>query len=497
MPTFIHNGQDTVETLMQRYAIDPAHAQHVARLATGIFDLFQPVHRLSTRSRELLSAGALLHHVGRAVDESAQHLAGRDILIASSLQSFDPVERAILACMVAFHRKTVDAGKEPLMQALSDAQQQQTLALSALLRVADGLDDSLTQTTELEECTPVEDGESEALELRVCGPYSHEDAARALKKADLWDMLFPTLHIRARMTRPGITLGDTLGDAGQRLLRYQVDQLSTGEWRVVDGELPHPGQVHRLRTTVRRLRSTLRVFKPYYKSKAVQPISDGLRALAAALGPAREQDVTLKALRSYQQAVDEATRANLQPMLALWQDEREQAYAACGHYLGGEPHAAWLQASADFVQAEGVERAPEPGRPSRVRHALELIVAEHLADVRAYDVLPDPPPMKDIHNLRIAIKRLHYVCEGLSEVLPAERVQKIVSSCSVAQSAYGELVDAHLAAQRALHFVAGHRTAYADAQVIRAALAFARAQQQTVDEGLLRWRLYAESLLML
>jgi CHAD domain-containing protein len=144
-----------------------------------------------------------------------------------------------------------------------------------------------------------------------------------------------------------------------------------------------------------------------------------------------------------------------------------------------------------------VDRAPEPGKPFLVRHALDVIVAEHIASVRAYDTLPDPPQIKDIHNLRIAIKRLRYVCEGFSEVLAAEQLAQIVNACAVAQCAYGELVDAHLSAQRALHFVAGYRTAYADARVIRTILAFAQTQQQVVDEHLSRWRLRAESLLML
>ncbi len=496
MPAFIHTDPETVETLMQRYAVEAAHAQHVARLAVGLFDHFEPMHRLSTRARDLLEAGALLHNVGMSVDEAAHHLAGRDIIIASSLQGFDPAERAMLACMAAFHRKPVDAEAEPLMQALSESEQEQTLILSAILRVADGLDYSQTQTTQLEE-SAVDDLGAEIEEVHVCGPYSHEDAARAMKKADLWNSLFTPLSIIARMTSPGITHRDSLASAGRRILHYHVDQLSTGDWCVGDGELPRPGQVHQLRVTARRLRSILRVFKPYYKGKAVQPISEGLRELSVALTAAREQDVTLRALKRYQQAVDEETRVSLQPVLALWREEREQAYAACGQYLSSEPHAAWLLGLMDFVQSEEVDRAPEPGKPFLVRHALDVIVAEHIAGVRAYDTLPDPPQVKDIHSLRIAIKRLRYVSEGFSELLPAEQLAQIENACAAAQRAYGELVDAHLSAQRALHFVAGYRTAYADALVIHAVLAFAQAQQQVVDEHLSRWRLRAESLLML
>ncbi|HEY3342237.1 MAG TPA: CHAD domain-containing protein, partial [Anaerolineae bacterium] len=324
MSTFIHSDLDTVEILMQRYAVEPAHAQHVAQLAVGLFDLFQPVHRLSTRARELLETGALLHNVGWSVDEPTHDLVGRDIIIASSLQAFDPTERAMLACMVAFHRKPVEPDAEPLMQALSDEQRQQTLALSAILRVADGLDCSQTQTTQIERS---ESGDEEAdyEEVRVSGPYSHEDAARATKKADLWNSLFPPLRLVARMTRPGLTPQDSLACAGRRVLRYQMEQLPMSDWSVQDGELPRHGQVHQLRVTARRLRSQLRVFKSYYKSKAVQPIAGGLRDLTVALTGAREQDVTLSALKHYQKTADEASCASIQPVVGLWQQEREQA----------------------------------------------------------------------------------------------------------------------------------------------------------------------------
>jgi CHAD domain-containing protein len=496
MPTIIHNGLDTVETLMQRYAVDAAHARHVAKLALGLFDLFQLIHRLSTRSRELLEAGVLLHNVGMSVDEATHHLAGRDIIIASSLVAFDPAERAMLACMVAFHRKPVEADAEPLMQALSEQHRQQTLVLSAILRIADGLDYSQTQTTQID---GLEAGDLrlENEEVRVSGPYSHEDAARAMKKADLWNSLLPPLHLVAHMTRPGLTPQDSLASAGRRVLRYQIEQLSTEDWCVKEGELPRLGQVHQLRVTTRRLRSTLRVFKPYYKGKAVQPIAGGLRDLSVALTSAREQDVTLSALERYQQTLDEASRASIRPVLDLWQQEREQAYAACSRYLSSVPHAAWLQSMTDFVQSEEVDRAHEPGKPFSLRHTLDMIVAEHIAGVRAFDTLPDLPQVIEIHSLRIAIKRLRYVCEGLSEVLPAERVQQITRACSTAQDAYGEFVDEHLSAQRALHFVAGHRTEYGNEPLIHAVLAFAQAQQHAVDEHRANWRIPLESLLML
>jgi CHAD domain-containing protein len=502
------SAADTVDTLLKEHRVDVRHARYVADLALALFDAFQPIHSLSPRDRELLEAGALLHNVGVAADEPNHHIAGRDIIAASSLQGFDDAERAMLACLAAFHRKAVKPANEPLYAALSAEQQGRTLALSALLRIADGLDDSQSQSTEIDS---LQDQRTEsngdtpaasALVLKVRGPYSREDAARATRKADLWATLFPPLVIHGAITRPGLSPDDTLAQAGRRILRYQADLLSSDEWRLDEGAVaaPRPKQIHQLRVVTRRLRSTLRVFKPYYKNKAIQPVLKGLRELADMLASVRELDICVSALKRFQQD-NPNHKAGTQPLLDAWQAERRAVRTGCVIYLRGERHAAWLQHFTDFVQSDDDDRALSPGEPSYVRHAADLIVAQHVADVRAYDTLPDTPQVDEVHALRIAIKRLRYVAEALREVLPSARVDAIALACAAAQSDYGQMHDAYFVAQRALQFVAEHRSELADAQVqresVRSILAFASAQQRTGRGHLSHWRISLEPLLML
>jgi CHAD domain-containing protein len=504
---------DTVESLCKRYQVDLAHAQHVSTLALGLFDALQPIHQQPPRMRALLEAGALLHNVGLSVDEPNHHHAGRDIIVASSLQGFDPAERVMLACMVAFHRKNVQPSSEPLFNALSSPQQHQTLVLSALVRVADGLDCSLSQTTEIDEIrdsrleseaqtqleSPISSRQS-PLNIRVRGPHSHEDAARAMKKADLWNMLFPPLHITARMTRPGIMPDDPLAQSGRRILRYQVELLSPEEWRP-NGGVTAEG-IHELRVATRRLRTILRVFKPYYSDKAVQPISKGLRDLARVLFDARELDVSVRALKLFHQAANDETRQGLQPLLDAWKAQRKTAREEVQRYLEGERYLAWLDALERFVKTDTHDRPPQVGEPYYLRHVVDKVMAGHLAAVRVYDTLPVLPPVADLHAARIAVKRLRYVTDAFREVLPPERAEQILSACAAARDEYGVLHDAHLVAGRALNFFADLRSGVAgvnenDPVIARGVLAFAGAQQHIVEERMGNWRQCLVPLLVL
>ena len=64
----------------------------------------------------------------------------------------------------------------------------------------------------------------EAALLRVRGSYCHENAARALAKAGVWNRVLPPLRIEARMDRPGTDGDMPLGEAARRIMRYLVDR---------------------------------------------------------------------------------------------------------------------------------------------------------------------------------------------------------------------------------------------------------------------------------
>lgn len=176
----------TIDTLIDQYHIDMKHARHVADLALQLFDLSVDLHRLPENFRPLLEAGAILHNIAVEIDEPKHHTRGRDLIMAAPLANFSDEDRQVIALQTAFHRKKVKPDSEPLYSNLPESLKRPTLALSALLRVADGLDYNGTQATQITDFA-MQNGSAI---LTVEGVQSEPDSAQALKKADLWEAVF-------------------------------------------------------------------------------------------------------------------------------------------------------------------------------------------------------------------------------------------------------------------------------------------------------------------
>jgi hypothetical protein len=186
-PAPIADDRISLEALCQQYRVDMAHAKHISALATQIFDATEAVHRLAPNMRPLLEAAALVHNIAYEIDPPNHHLRGRDILMNTPLRGFSDDERRILACTTSFHRKKVHPDAEPVYTALPEDLRRDVLALSAILRIADGLDHSQTQSTVIDALHL----NANQVEIVVSGEHAAEDAAQAQKKADLWAKVFP------------------------------------------------------------------------------------------------------------------------------------------------------------------------------------------------------------------------------------------------------------------------------------------------------------------
>ncbi|AKT39174.1 Ppx/GppA phosphatase family protein [Chondromyces crocatus] len=131
---------DACLRLGRRYHFDEAHGTLVARLAGRLFDDLAPRHRMGPRDRILLHAAALLHDVGDFVRYEGHHKHSYYIIIHSDLMGLTPDERAIVANVARYHRKTPPSPEHENFRALSREGRSQVKALSSILRVADALD---------------------------------------------------------------------------------------------------------------------------------------------------------------------------------------------------------------------------------------------------------------------------------------------------------------------------------------------------------------------
>jgi CHAD domain-containing protein len=498
----------TVESLCERHGVDMAHARFVADASVQLFDRIADRYQLSlsARARELLRAGGLLHRIALAANRENHHLSGRDIILAAPLRDFSPSERAVLACEVAFHEQEVYSSDE-LFRALTATQRREALVLSAILRVADALDHSATQTTTIAgiECEAYTPAGATVVRLRLRvwanGPHCREDAIQADRRADLLRTLLGEVVISARVCSPGLSPDISLAEAGRRVLAYRFDWSGGREaWeRAVQAELSCE-QVRKLRVTVRRMRADLRLFGSGYRNRALRPIGKGLRAWSGALRQVRLYDSLLDTVNRYRDRCDDEAGDALLPLLNEWQDRRAAAGAQLRALAQSDDGQVWLEAFEALLSGDGgreVARRPEPGEPSRVRHVVRVAVWQGIAGVRAFDVLSKTPNPSDLHALRLAVKRLRYTVEALGDVLPPDEARTWIARCVPAQDALGSIQDAFVAATQAQAYVAQHKPTSRSPQrvAVRGIVTFAEAQRKVIDVRVATWRDYLQPFL--
>ena len=128
--------------LAQRCQYPQAHSHHVARLALQLFDQTAPLHRLGEREREWLEYAALLHDIGYLINAQQHHKHTYYLITQSSIDGMTAEEIEVIANIARYHRRALPKAKHEPFEALSLRNRRTVQKLSALLRIADGLDRS-------------------------------------------------------------------------------------------------------------------------------------------------------------------------------------------------------------------------------------------------------------------------------------------------------------------------------------------------------------------
>ena len=135
----------SVVELAERCNYVPDHAPQVARLATMLFDQMRKVHGLSDREREWLEYAALMHDLGIHISYERHHRHSYYLIKNGDLRGFDPIEVEVMALVARYHRRAEPKKSHDEYGALEAPLRRTVRFLSALLRVAEGLDRSHSQ----------------------------------------------------------------------------------------------------------------------------------------------------------------------------------------------------------------------------------------------------------------------------------------------------------------------------------------------------------------
>jgi exopolyphosphatase / guanosine-5'-triphosphate,3'-diphosphate pyrophosphatase len=125
---------------VERCQSDRRHVEHVRRLALQLFEQLGETLGCGPEEQLLLEAAGLLHDVGQLVSYPKHHKHSYSLITHAERLGLSPRDRALVALVSRYHRRTGPRRKHPEFAALPPGDQELVRRLSAILRVADGLD---------------------------------------------------------------------------------------------------------------------------------------------------------------------------------------------------------------------------------------------------------------------------------------------------------------------------------------------------------------------
>jgi exopolyphosphatase/guanosine-5'-triphosphate,3'-diphosphate pyrophosphatase len=183
----------SVVELAERCNYWPEHATQVARLAMAIFEETRAVHGLTDREREWLEYAALLHDIGVHISYEGHHKHSYYLIKNGDLRGFEPEEVDAMALVARYHRRATPKNRHEEYAHLPRKRRQTVRTLAAILRLAESLDRSHSQSLSGVELH--DRGEDALLQIRTSGDAELELWAAARHAAPFERMIGKPLRV--------------------------------------------------------------------------------------------------------------------------------------------------------------------------------------------------------------------------------------------------------------------------------------------------------------
>jgi len=202
----------SVRDLAERSHYEEPHARQVQKLALRLFDSIGERLGLSPDDRQTLADAALLHDIGYTINYDKHHKHSYHLISHAELLGMTPAEQIIIANVARYHRGAEPRKSHRNFGPLTGVAQTKVVRLSAILRVADGLDRGHTAA--------VADVRVRWLEraLRLIPVPAHDDASIRL---EMWgatkksELLSEVAGIPVEIVAPGGAAFSTDGDSSR------------------------------------------------------------------------------------------------------------------------------------------------------------------------------------------------------------------------------------------------------------------------------------------
>src|SRR5205085_5669217 len=130
----------SVREFAERCHYEAPHAQQVRKLALQLYDHLAVPLGCEPGDREILGDAALLHDVGYHISYDRHHKHSYHLILHADITGLTPTEQAAVANVARYHRGAPPKKSHANYGTLDRDLRRRIKRLSAILRVADGLD---------------------------------------------------------------------------------------------------------------------------------------------------------------------------------------------------------------------------------------------------------------------------------------------------------------------------------------------------------------------
>jgi len=224
----------SVVELGERCNYWPEHANQVARLAVALFDQTRAIHGLTDREREWLEYAAILHDIGVHISYERHHKHSAYLITNGDLRGFEPEEIDIIALLARYHRSATPKRRHEGFGELKRKRRIAVRTLAAILRLAESLDRSHSQTISTLDLR--DRGDDGLLQIRTAGDAELELWAAGRHAAPFERLLGKPLrievsghtHVEQPHETPRVS-GQAVRRRGHRRLRQDDAARPPGE----------------------------------------------------------------------------------------------------------------------------------------------------------------------------------------------------------------------------------------------------------------------------
>ncbi|MBL7223874.1 MAG: CHAD domain-containing protein [Candidatus Brocadiae bacterium] len=452
--------QAQLDALCAALDFDRGHADRVSALGEELFARTRHLHGLTKTARPLIRLVATLHSHDGAAGPHAPPLARPDGTLRRAFPRLSPTERGV--AMRALERVAGGDGASeatarfhaPHFEPGGDEGRQLAQRVAAIVRIAEALDQSRTQDTDI--VAVVDDGEG--VDLLVAGGPAAGNAVAAMAGAELWNQLMPRpirsvrVH-EGRAPRAGlIEPACSVAEAARRILLQQLEQFMARAYGLCYGH--DIEYVHELRVALRRARSAMRVFHEALNGER-EALQAEMRWFASELGAVRDLDVFLGFLTGYRADAPRGHKPFLRRLVASIRGRRRRHYRTLLDVFQAERYQQFIDRVHPMLQAPvgakgSLFAGTEAGDVAACEQAPRLL-RDQLKKVARYDRRLHLLTPEAQHRLRIECKRLRYAAEFLADIYPG-RLIGVIEPTTRLQDDLGEVHDADVYRERIVEY---------------------------------------------